>query len=337
MKYKNNYENNESNINPTNNTALEDLSKKLNAINYSALNKSISSIVESINRINYSALNSTLISTIERLNQINYNAINNSIVSMMENINYSLLFNNSIQSIIDKVNSVINDSFNNYLESTIDKIAVLNNSLLYTSMESINKKIIDILNQENNFSTLLSNFNTLSTSIDLDSLDIADISEEETIAINTSSSEIIEKVMTGTLEYNDVKNNRSLTYSLILLKFLIATIVAYFLGKGLDYFFETHHDTKIITDSNIITQYSDNLKIITANKLNVRENPNTTSKVIYQLEHFEVVKVIDSKPYWFKIQFIDSINNTTLIGWISKKYTLDYSDILDIYTDYFSE
>ena len=39
-----------------------------------------------------------------------------------------------------------------------------------------------------------------------------------------------------------------------------------------------------------------------------------------------VIKIIDSKPYWLKVEYIDTENNVHLTGWISKKYTKDFSE-----------
>ena len=80
-----------------------------------------------------------------------------------------------------------------------------------------------------------------------------------------------------------------------------------------------------------------NLKIITADILNVREQPNSKSEVIYQLNSFDIVPVINEQPYWYEIKYIDLSDNQTKTGWIAKKYTKDYFSTLEYYSEYFSK
>ena len=73
-----------------------------------------------------------------------------------------------------------------------------------------------------------------------------------------------------------------------------------------------------------VSVYMKNAKLI-SDTLNVRKQPSTSSDIIGKLYYLNVVKIIESKPYWLKVEYVDLENDVHLTGWISKKYAKDFS------------
>jgi len=68
-----------------------------------------------------------------------------------------------------------------------------------------------------------------------------------------------------------------------------------------------------------------NFRIITTDVLNIRREHSTNSDIIGKLYYLNVVKVIDSYPYWLKVEYRDINNDIKITGWICTKYTADFS------------
>ena len=58
----------------------------------------------------------------------------------------------------------------------------------------------------------------------------------------------------------------------------------------------------------------------------VREEPNTNSVVISQVEEAHNVLIIDAVPYYYYVEFNDPVSNELLCGYISKKSVFHLSD-----------
>ncbi len=71
--------------------------------------------------------------------------------------------------------------------------------------------------------------------------------------------------------------------------------------------------------TNQVTNVAQNKKVVTASKLNVRNNIGTNSPIVSSLSKDTVVTVLETKDGWDKI----SINNIT--GWVSNSYLTNYT------------
>lgn len=300
------------------------VSKTLNmhnipTIDYSKINSSVTLLAEKLSQINYSAISNATITAVEKLSQ-NYSSISTSMASLAEKLSQFDYLSVSNASIL-----------------AIEKLSNSNNILLSNSVASLQQNLSKLAITEDRFHSFMDNFEKISNSASLDELDFDSISYEESKEIASSSKEIIEKITTGTLEYSDVKNNKPKIYCIIILNFLLTFIFNYILTLGLDTIREHNSNINISEDKVLSSEYDINLKIITADILNVREQPNSKSKVIYQLNNFDIVPVINEQPYWFEIKYIDLSDNQTKTGWIAKKYTKDYFSTLEYYSEYFSK
>lgn len=289
------------------------------ALSQEALLKSVPTLADKINQIdinkltlNQEALLKSVPTLADKINQININTLT---------MKYSLL-NNSIASLGEKL------SKNSY-------------SSLNDSVISLGKKLSKISISENAFRSFMDNFEKLSDSTYLEEFDLTSISYEDSQNIKSSSKEIIEKIITGTLEYSDVQNNRPKIYCIIIIKSLLTFILTYMLTIGLDSLIKNslsnNPSSENISFNSIGYENNINLKIITTDNLNVRNEPSTKAEILYQLEILDIVCVINEQPYWYEIQYIDLSDNESKTGWIAKKYTKDYFSTLDYYSEYFSK
>jgi hypothetical protein len=316
--------------------SITSLAKKMATINYSAINNSISSLAEKMAAINYSVINNSISSLAEKTATINYSAINNSISSLAEKmatINYSAI-NNSISSLAEKIATV------NY--SAIDNsITKLSETLISNSyFSSLGDQLLNMPLDRLKFNSFVENFESISVNIDLENINYDDMPCEKLEEIKTSPVQLIEKIITGTLDYNDIKSNRLLVYPLLFIRIIIAFAITYLLTKNLDQLIDNNKNESCVNTEINSSQYNNldlNLKIIITDKLNIRESPSTQSDIKGTLSNFDIVKVINQFPYWFEIEYIDLKYNETKTGWISKKYTADYFNTLDTYLEYFSK
>lgn len=319
------------------NSSVTLLAEKLSQINYSAISNSTITAVEKLSQ-NYSSISTSMASLAEKLSQFDYSSVSNASILAIEklSLNYSAI-NNSVTSLAENLSRINYSAINKSMISFAEKLSNSNNILLSNSVASLQQNLSKLAITEDRFHSFMDNFEKLSNSASLDELDFDSISYEESKEIASSSKEIIEKITTGTLEYSDVKNNKPQIYCIIILNFLLTFIFNYILTLGLDTIREHNSNINISEDKVLSSEYDINLKIITADILNVREQPNSKSKVIYQLNSFDIVPVINEQPYWFEIKYIDLSDNQTKTGWIAKKYTKDYFSTLEYYSEYFSK
>ena len=70
---------------------------------------------------------------------------------------------------------------------------------------------------------------------------------------------------------------------------------------------------------NIDTTY---YRFVSVNSLNVRTKPSTTkSKIIAHLNVGDVIKVLDKRKNWIKVNYFKKVNGITLQGWVFTRYT----------------
>ena len=104
------------------------------------------------------------------------------------------------------------------------------------SYEDIIKNLVNffkttLLYDKLKFNSFVANFESISVNIDLENINYDDMPYEKLEEIRTSPVQLIEKIITGTLDYNDIKNNRLLVYPLLFIRIIIAFAITYLLTK----------------------------------------------------------------------------------------------------------
>lgn len=276
-------------------------SSNLNNIdNINNLNKNLNYSFSSLSQFNYNTVNEKLNSAFNSLNQINYNALNEKLSSAfnsLNQINYNVL--------------------NEKLISAFDK---LNNSTLYSWVDNIYDHL-----DTNSYSTFTENIQNIAPAITLEDFEI-----DDNTLINDSvthlSDSFIAKLFTGTLSYDDIKNNKLAAFILIIAFWFVSSLSSFILEDGYTYA-KNYLKNNFLNEKEVITTEDyKNYKIVITDILNVRKQPSTNSDIMGKLYYLNVIKIIDSKPYWLKVEYIDTENNVHLTGWISKKYTKDFSE-----------
>ena len=292
----------------------------LNQINYNALNEKLNSDFNSLNQINYNALNEKLNSAFNSLNQINYNALNeklNSDFNSLNQINYNAL-NEKLSSAFNSLNQINYNVLNEKLISAFDK---LNNSTLYSWVDNIYDHL-----DTNSYSTFTENIQNIAPAITLEDFEIDDNTLINDSATHLSDS-FIAKLFTGTLSYDDdIKNNKLAAFILIIVFWFVSSLISFILEDGYTYAKNYFLNNFLNVKEVITAEDYKNYRIVITDILNVRKQPSTNSDIIGKLYYLNVIKIIDSKPYWLKVEYIDTENNVRLTGWISKKYTKDFSE-----------
>ncbi len=326
-----------SNNYDTINSSVTTLAQKVAQFDYAAINKATISAVENLS-LNYSTISNSATTLAQKISQFDYSAMNNATISAVEklSLNYSLI-NNSMASLAEKLSKIDYHSLNNSMLSFTERLSKCSNPLLNNSVASLHQKLSKLAITEDQFRSFMNNFKSFSDVVSLDELDFDSISNEDSMEIESSSKQIVEKVLTGTLECSDVQNNKPRIYCIIIINFLLTFILNYMLTLGLDSIRENFKTSNSSENTSLSSEESINLKIITTDNLNVRQTPTTKSEIIYQLETFDIVYVINEQPYWYEIKYIDLSENQSKTGWIAKKYTKDYFSTLDYYSEYFSE
>lgn len=311
--------NNIDNINNLNKNLNYSFSS-LSQFNYNILNEKLNSAFNSLNQINYNALNEKLNSAFNSLNQINYNALNeklNSAFNSLNQINYNTL-NEKLSSAFNSLNQINYNVLNEKLISAFDK---LNNSTLYSWFDNIYDHL-----DTNSYSTFTENIQNIAPAITLENFEIDDNTLINDSATHLSDS-FIAKLFTGTLSYDDdIKNNKLAAFILIIAFWFISSLGSFILGDSYTYA-KNYLKNNFLNEKEVITTEDyKNYRIVITDILNVRKQPSTNSDIMGKLYYLNVIKIIDSKPYWLKVEYIDTENNVHLTGWISKKYTKDFSE-----------
>lgn len=239
---------------------------------------------------------------------------------------------NYIKSITPSLTSIINNSEYQQLLANTSRLAEIINENLSPQLKNITNATYDnLLNCD--FSALKTLQSAISSSnisdLHIDSLDFTEngaiIYGDETFTpeeINNSTSELMLKASTGTIDFSDVKKHPILSVSLLIIMYIIFNLVIPDIYSSAKQYIKDNYfsnNAKITEDD-----YS-NFRIITTDILNVRRNPSTDSDIIGKLYYLNVVKVTETCPYWLRIEYTDTANNIQITGWISKKYSADFS------------
>jgi len=243
-------------------------------------------------------LNKKLNSAFNSLNQINYNALNE-----------------KLSSAFNSLNQINYNALNEKLISAFDK---LNNSTLYSWVDNIYDHL-----DTNSYSTFTENIQNIAPAITLEDFEIDDNTLINDSATHLSDS-FIAKLFTGTLSYDDIKNNKLAAFILIIAFWFVSSLSSFILEDGYTYA-KNYLKNNFLNEKEVITTEDyKNYRIVITDILNVRKQPSTNSDIMGKLHYLNVIKIIDSKPYWLKVEYIDTENNVHLTGWISKKYTKDF-------------
>ena len=228
--------------------------------------------------------------------------------------------------------SIVNSFEYQQLLATTSHLAEIVNKNISSQLATITNAVYNnILNYD--FSVLKTLQSTICNSnisdLNIDSLNFDEngsiIYEDETYTpeeINDSTSELMLKASTGTIDFSDIKRHPKLSVSLLIIMYIIFNLVIPDIYSSVKQYIK---DNYFNNNTEIAEKDYKNFRIITSNVLNVRRNPTTDSDIIGKLYYLNVVKVTDTCPYWLRIEYIDTANNIQITGWISKKYTADFS------------
>lgn len=172
-------------------------------------------------------------------------------------------------------------------------------------------------------------FNINISDLKINSLDFTDngniIYENETFTpeeINCSTSELVLKASTGTMDFLDIKKHPVKSVSLLLIMYIIFNLIIPDIYSSSKQYIKNNYFT---TKTEIVEEDYNKFRIVTTDILNVRKDHSTNSDIIGKLYHLNVVKVIDTYPYWLKIEYKDVNNDIQITGWICTRYTADFS------------
>lgn len=239
---------------------------------------------------------------------------------------------NYIKSITPTLTSIVNNSEYQQLLANTSRLTEIINESISPQLKVITNAVYDnLLNCD--FSALKTLQSAISSSnisdLHIDSLCFnengAIIYEDESFTpeeINNSTSELMLKATTGTIDFSDIKKHPTLSISLLIIMYIIFNLVIPDIYSSAKQYIKNNYFSN---NSEIREEDYSNFRIITTDILNVRRNPSTDSDIIGKLYYLNVVKVTDTCPYWLRIEYIDSTNNIQITGWISKKYTADFS------------
>lgn len=240
--------------------------------------------------------------------------------------------NRYLKSITPALTSIVNNAEYQQLLANTSRLSEIINKNLSPQLKSITNVAYDSLSKCD-FSALKllqkSIFSINISDLKIDSLDFADsgniIYENETYTpeeVNSTTSELVLKASTGTMEFSDIKKHPIISVSLILIMYIIFNlIIPDIFSSAKQYIKENYLSNKVEVSEN---DYN-NFRIITTDVLNIRREHSTNSDIIGKLYYLNVVKVIDSYPYWLKVEYRDINNDIKITGWICTKYTADFS------------
>ena len=239
---------------------------------------------------------------------------------------------NNLKSITPALTSIINSSAYQQLVASSSRLSEVINKNLSMPLINITNSTYDTL-LKSDFSALKTLQKTISnlniSDINFDNLDFnenGNITYESEIftpeQINSATSELVLKASTGTIDYSDIKEHPISSVSFLLICYIIFTLIIPDIYSIIKKYIKENY----LNNKNTITEKDyNNFRIVTVETLNIKSKPFTNSDIIGKLHYLNVVKIIETCPYWLKIEYKDSTNKIQLTGWISKKNTVDFS------------
>lgn len=228
---------------------------------------------------------------------------NENIISMQNSLN---LLSIQLSTMYEKINPI----YLEYIENLCNNEFLANKTAINNILDAIEYIPTNIKNIKTN-----SNGDIIYNDIK--------VSERE---LESNTNEIIQKAATGTLGYEDIKRKPKLTISLLILFLILNNLISFILQDEYNSA-KNYIKEKFLCGKEVLSNidYND-FRIVVSDILNVRLSPSTNSEIIDKLYCFNVVKVIDKVPYWYKIEYEDDETGEKKEGWICKKYTKDFSD-----------
>lgn len=235
-----------------------------------------------------------------------YNLWTNSLTNAMHTTTYFEHYSNLLG--IISANSTFNVS-DNTLSSWIDDI--------YRNIDW------------NTYPTFAQNLENVMTQINDEDIKIDNTEIEEKLKSDEGqkkSKSLIQKVLRGTLTDEDYKNNPFAIYMIRVIFWILATFGACLLGDFYQFVKESIKTNYYLQQEPPDQINYQNYRYITADVLNVRKQPSTEAEIMGTLKSLNIVQIIDEVPYWYKIEYIDLINDISIKGWIAKRYTERFPD-----------
>lgn len=66
--------------------------------------------------------------------------------------------------------------------------------------------------------------------------------------------------------------------------------------------------------------FLESFEIVSAEELNVREEPSSKARLIGKLYKFECVEVIEKVKYWTKVRYTNKEKKVSIEGWVYTRY-----------------
>lgn len=250
----------------------------------------------------------------------------------------SPIFKTSIQPVIQQC-SVQNEIMQEYFRNNTIENVIKPTIELYTQQM---QKIYDIIPKivtPNIYNTILS-YRNVFNDINLKDLKINDNGTIEYEGNVFTENEVEES---STELIKDIETNRNIKIDTILKKILLSFIIifaTFFMfgndvewvfiaiisgffgqvgGNILEFFKDAFFKKYECEDTDKNKYFREYSAIVKLEELKVRKKPNSNEKVIGFLYFSQLVKILDIKPYWIKIEYRDQENNISISGWVPKK------------------
>lgn len=81
------------------------------------------------------------------------------------------------------------------------------------------------------------------------------------------------------------------------------------------------------------TYFDTHCAMIDSGKLKVRKQPDSKEQVIGYLYYSQLVHIIETKPYWAKIEYKDKENKISISGWVSTKGLKKFNTLTSQFED----
>jgi len=81
------------------------------------------------------------------------------------------------------------------------------------------------------------------------------------------------------------------------------------------------------------TYFDTHCAMIDSEKLKVRKQPDSKEQVIGYLYYSQLVHIIETKPYWAKIEYKDKENKISISGWVSTKGLKKFNTLTSQFED----
>lgn len=259
-------------------------------------------------------------SVIEATNTIHHEIYKMYTPYLMNAINIS---SNSIIKLIESMSSYyfLNSTVNSMSKLYVEIINGLNQSLL----NSLSDTIIGFSNAIGKMNTDSLNFiNSIIESFDFENVEMHDDYfkyKNEKITVNDINITINN---VNSLSIKELKNEKRNSLIIGVIGWIVITIFSGFVSKpGSDLYDLIINNNSV---NNKVSKSSDNeltntleYKLVIKDKLDVKASPNSNAKNIGRLYYLNVVKTLETKPYWTKIEYVNKEEDISIKGWVATR------------------